>query len=140
MARIVAMIVVVAFAAMPAGALGATGGGLTPQPAPQPLLQNQVEEAPAPAPASEAPPTTSEGRIGPGELLLIGLAVVLLLGGIWFAITRDMRRVTGGGSRTQPAGGGGAGLGAGGSTTRARHRSRRLSAAERRRRKRGKAR
>jgi hypothetical protein len=142
MARIVATMVVVALAAMPAGALGATGAGLTPQPAApeQPLLQNQVQEAPAPAPApAPGPPSAAESRIGPAELLLVGLAVAALIGGIWFAISRDARRATAGRLRTQAAGGD-AGLGGGGSATRAARRSRKLSAAERRRRKRGRAR
>ncbi|HMJ03320.1 MAG TPA: hypothetical protein VK506_10290 [Conexibacter sp.] len=140
MARIVAMMVVVALAAMPAGALGATGGGLTPQPAPeQPLLQPPPqEEAPAPAPV-EGPPSEAESRIGPATLLLVGLGIVALIGGIWFAIARDARRMTGGRVRTQAAGGD-SGLGAGGSTTRAARRSRKLSSAERRRRRRGRAR
>jgi hypothetical protein len=141
MARFVAMMVVAALAAMPAGALAGTGEGLTPQPAPeQPLLQDQVQEAPppAPAPAPERPPSAAESRIGPGELLLIALAVGVLLGGIWYAISRDARRATAGRIRTQPAGGDD-GLGAGRSATRAARRSRKLSAAERRRRKRGRA-
>jgi hypothetical protein len=141
MARIVAMMVVVALAAMPAGALGATGE-LTPQPAPeQPLLQNRVQEAPAPAPAPapEVPPSETESRIGPGELLLVGLAIALLIGGVWYAIARDARRATAGRIRTQTAAGGD-GLGGGGSATRAARRSRKLSSAERRRRKRGRAR
>ncbi len=135
MARIAVLMVVAALAAMPAAALGATGD-LTPPAAPsQPLLQNQVQEAPAPAPA-DLPESPSEGRIGPGELLLVVLAVVVLIGGIWFAISRDARRATRG--RTpQPAGS--AGLGGGGSATRAARRSRKLSSAERRRRKHGKA-
>jgi hypothetical protein len=135
MARIVAMTVVVVLAALPAGAMGAAGE-LTPQPAPtQPLFQNEVQEAPAPAPTPEPelPASAAESRIGPGELALIVLAVALLIGGIWFAISRDARRVTRG--RTPQAAGGG-----GGSPTRAAHRSRKLSSAERRRRKRGKSR
>ena len=138
MARIVAMIVVVALAAMPAGALGAAGEGLeAPVPAQeQPLLQNQVQEAPAPEPEPvEAPPSASESRIGPRTLLLVAAAVAALIGGIWFVIARDARRATAGRLRTQTAGGDG-----GGNATRASRRSRKLSASERRRRKRGRAR
>jgi Tfp pilus assembly protein FimV len=141
MARIVAMMVVVALAAMPAGALAGTGEALTPQVAPeQPLLQNQAQEAPqpAPAPAPALPPSEAESRIGPGELVLVALVIVVLLGGIWYAISRDARRATRGRVHPQPVAG--EGLGAGGSATRAARRTRKLSAAERRRRKRGRAR
>jgi hypothetical protein len=133
MARIVATMVVVALAATPAGALGATE--LTPEPAPQqPLLQNPVQEAPEPEPAP-APSSTTESRIGPGTLLIVGGAILALIGGIWFVIARDAKRATAGRLRTQTAGGE-----TGGNPTRAGHRSRRLSSAERRRRKRGRAR
>lgn len=137
MARINAVIVVAALAAMPAGALGADGGGLEAPVAPapqQPLLQDQPQEAPAPAP-EQGPPSEAESRIGPRDLLLVGGAIAALIGGIWYVIARDARRATAGRLRAQAAGG----EGAGGSATRAARRTRRLSAAERRRRKRGRA-
>jgi hypothetical protein len=149
MARIVALIVVAALAAMPAGALAASRGGARRQPAPaptqqapaaeQPLLQNTVPQE-APAPVQQAPTTQTEadsGSIGGGELLLIAAVIVALIGAIWFVIARDAKRVTAGRVRTAD---GDLGSGRGGSATRAARRSRRLSADERRRRKRGRAR
>jgi hypothetical protein len=77
------------------------------------------------------------GSVGGGQLALIALAIVGLIGGIWFVIARDARRVTAG---RMPSPDGEVGAGRGGSATRAARRGRRLSADERKRRKRGRAR
>lgn len=136
MARIVAMMVVAALAAMPAAAFGGTAEpGLRPAPDPS-LLQNQIGEAAAQQPAPAAPTRTDDGVFGTGELALVGVAVVALMGGVWLAIARDARRAAAR-RRAQPAGGDPRLSRR--SPTRAR-RARRLSAAERRRRKRSRAR
>jgi Ni/Co efflux regulator RcnB len=141
MARIVAIVVVAALAAAPAAAPAAPRGGTQRQaPAPQQsLLQDTAPQQQAPAPVQQAPQQTEvdSGTIGGGQLLLIGAVIVALIGGIWFVIARDARRVTAGRVRTDD---GELGAGRGGSPTRAARRGRRLSAEERRRRKRGRAR
>ncbi|MBS1869633.1 MAG: hypothetical protein JSS99_08220 [Actinobacteria bacterium] len=137
MARIVALIVVAVLAATPAAALAASGG--------QGLLQNTApQQAPPPAQTTPAPTQTAptqvevnSGSIGARETLLIAIGIVVLIGGIWVAISRDAKRVTAG---RLPARDGEASTGRGGSATRASRRSRKLSADERRRRKRGRAR
>jgi hypothetical protein len=140
MARIVVLIVVGVLAAAPAaGVAAAPPPDPTQSPFQQAPPQNQIEEqpgetqAPAPAPAPQQT-QLDDGSIGGTELLLIGVGIVALIGGIWFVIARDAKRVTAG--RVPAADGGGLG---GRSATRASRRSRRLSAAERRRRKRGRA-
>jgi hypothetical protein len=145
MVRIVALVAVVALAAMPAAALAAPGDSQqAPAPAvqEQPLLQNPVQEAPpaattpAPAPVQQ---TEADGTIGRGQLVVIALVIVGLIGGIWFAIARDARKATAGRTHAHAAGSEDA-AGRGGSATRAARRSRKPSAAERQRRKRGRAR
>ena len=135
MARLVVLVIVSALAVTPAAALSAPAAQQQPV-AEQALLQNQVGEQPAPAP-QPVQPAVEDGRIGRGELLLIGLAIVVLLGAIWLVISRDARRATAGRLRTRD---GERGSDRSGSGTRAARRTRRLSAAERQRRKRGRAR
>lgn len=141
MARIVAIVVLAALAATPAAAL-AKGGPPEPQQSPfqqaPAQSQNQVGEQPepTPAPAPTTQTTVDDGSLSARETLLIGLGIAALIGGIWFVISRDARRATGG--RVRAAGA--PSDGRGGSATRAAHRSRKLSAEERRRRKRGRAR
>jgi hypothetical protein len=139
MARIAALLVIAVFAAAPAAALAAQPPDPTQSPFQQTAPQNQIEEqpgetqAPAPAPAPQQQAQLDDGSIGGKELLLIGAGIVALIGGIWFVIARDAKRVTAG--RVPAADGGSVGR----SATRASRRSRRLSAAERKRRKRGRA-
>ncbi|MGN6189057.1 MAG: hypothetical protein ACTHOE_09170, partial [Conexibacter sp.] len=94
--------------------------------------QNQVGEAPAQTQAPQPQTQADNGSLGGAEVLLVAIGVVALIGGIWFVIARDAKRVTAG---RVPSADGGLGRGA----TRASRRGRRLSAAERRRRKRGRA-
>jgi hypothetical protein len=130
MARIVvALAIVAALAATPAAAPAA--------PAPAQYLAASEQPAPAPAPAPTPVQPVDDGTIGFGELLLIGAAIVGLIGLIWLVISRDARRATGGRRRLkEPEPGSARGSGA----TRAARRPRRPSAAERQRRKRGRAR
>lgn len=136
MARIVALLVIALFAAAPAAALAAQPPDPTQSPFQQTPPQNQIEEQPgetqAPAPAPQQQTQFDDGSIGGNELLLIGAGIIALIGGIWFVIARDAKRVTAG---RVPAADGGFSR----SATRASRRSRRLSAAERKRRKRGRA-
>lgn len=140
MVRIVALLVVLTLAAVPAAALAAAP--VQPGSQEQPLLQNQAapvpqDQAPAPTPA----PTrdqADDGSIGSGQMLLIGLGIAALIGGIWVVIARDARRATAG-RRHAHAAGVDSGAGRGGSATRSARRTRKLSAAERQRRKRGRA-
>ncbi len=134
MARIVALLVVAVLAAAPAAGLAAA----LPDPTQAPFeqapsqTQNQVGEEPT---QTQAPPQQADlddTAVGAREALLIGVGIVALIGGIWFVIARDAKRVTAG---RVPA----ADSSRGTSATRASRRSRRLSAAERRRRKRGRA-
>jgi hypothetical protein len=129
MARIVAILVVAALAAIPAAAPAAD---------PQPLLQDTPaqQQAPVPQQAPTTQTTVDDGSLSSRELALVGLGIVVLIGAIWFVISRDARRFTAGRVRTAD---GEPGAGRGGSATRAARRSRRLSAEERRRRKRGRA-
>jgi hypothetical protein len=130
MARIVALMAVAVLAAAPAAALAAVE---PPEPQASPFqqapqqTQNQVGEQPTPTPAP-APQTTQvdSGSIGATETLLIAVGIVALIGGIWFVISRDAKRVTAGRlpSHDDPLA-----AGRGGSATRA----------ARRRRKRGRA-
>lgn len=86
-----------------------------------------------PAPQTEL----DSGSIGLGELLVITLAMVALIIGIWSVISRDARRATAGRVRAttgEPA------ARRDGSATRSARRSRRVSTEERKRRKRGRAR
>jgi hypothetical protein len=145
MTRIAALLAVLALAAAPAAApvvSSASAAGIAQQQQEQPggqLLQDSATQ-PAPQPQQAPAQQTTEldsGSIGWGDLLLIGLGIVALIGGIWFVIARDARRATAGRVRTGDAELGG---GRGGSATRAARRTRRLSAEERRRRKRGRAR
>ena len=78
-----------------------------------------------------------DGSIGAREALLIAVGIVALIGGIWFVIARDAKRVTAGRVRTADGALGEAAAAARRAPSR---RSRRLSADERRRRKRGRAR
>lgn len=139
MVRIVALIVVAVLAAAPAAALGAAQAPTPAQsllgvpPSTTPAQEQPVQQAPAqqaPAQQTEA----DSGSISGAQVVLIGLAVVALIGGIWFVIARDARRATAGRVRTADA------EVRGGSATRAARRSRKLSAAEKQRRKRGRAR
>jgi hypothetical protein len=86
MPRFVALIAVVAaLVAFPAAAL-AQDNPFVPdagQPAPQ---QNTP---PPPAPVDED--GGDDGDMGGGVVIGVGIAVVALIGGIWFAITRDAR-------------------------------------------------
>lgn len=139
MARIVALIVVAALAGAPAVAVAAVQ---QPTPA-QSLLQGAAETQPPEAPATQpqqAPATTTttteSGSLSGVQVLLIAVAVVALIGGIWIVIARDAKRATAG--RTRPVDAELLG-GRGGSATRAARRSRKLSAAEKQRRKRGRA-
>jgi len=86
MHRIVALIAVVAaLVALPATALAQDANPFLPDtPAPQ---QNTP---PPPAPVEED--GGDDGDLGGGVVIGIGIAVVALIGGIWFAITRDARR------------------------------------------------
>jgi hypothetical protein len=133
MARIVALLVVGVLAAAPAAGLAAAP---PPDPTQSPFQapsQNQVGEQPAQqAPVPVQPTQADNGSISSGEVLLAVVAVVALIGGIWFVISRDARRATAGHVRSTESV-------VGGSATRASRRSRRLSAAERKRRKRGRA-
>jgi len=136
MARIIALLVIMVLAAAPAAAVAAAPPDPTQSPFQQTAPQNQIEEQPgetqAPAPAPQQT-QLDDGTIGGKEALLIGAGIVALIGGIWFVIARDARRVTAG--RVPAADGGSFGR----SATRASRRGRRLSAAERKRRKRGRA-
>jgi len=137
MARIVALLVVALLAAAPAAALAAAPPDPTQSPFQQAPPQNQIEEQPTEtqAPSTPAPQQTqfNDGSISGFQAVLIGIGIVALIGGIWFVIARDAKRVTAG---RVPAADGALGR----SATRAARRSRRLSAEERRRRKRGRAR
>ncbi len=135
MVRIVALIIVAALAAAPAAASAAASTNPFTPPAQQ---QNTPQEAPPQQqPRQPAPqPSTSSGSISGAQGVMIAIAVVALIGGIWIAISRDARRVTAGRVRSGDEALGGRG----GSATRAGRRSRKLSADERRRRKRGRAR
>lgn len=87
MHRFVALIAVVAaLVVFPAAALAQDNPFVpdTGQPAPQ---QNTP---PPPAPVNED--SGDDGDMGPGVVIGVGIAVVALIGGIWFAITRDARR------------------------------------------------
>jgi hypothetical protein len=141
MARIAVLLVVALLAASPAAGLAATAPA-EPQQSPfqQPPgpTQNQVGEQPLPAQTPVSQQTrVSNGSIGARETALIALGIVALIGGIWFVISRDAKRVTAG---RLPSADGALGEGRGGSATRAARRTRRLSSEERRRRKRGRAR
>jgi len=141
MVRIVALMAVAALAATPAAALAAAPAAT---PAQSLLGTPPQQQAPAPAqepaqqqaPAQQPQTTTERGSLSGAQVLLIALAVVALIGGIWFAIARDARRATAGRVRAADAELLG---GRGGSATRAARRSRKLSAAEKQRRKRGRA-
>jgi hypothetical protein len=135
MARIVAILVVAALAVLPATAPAASSGAA--QQSQQLLQDTATQQQPAPAPTTPAQQTeANSGSISRGELLLVVLGIAALIGGIWFVIARDARRVTGGRTRTAD---GALARERGGSPTRAGRRSRRLSAEERKRRKRGRA-
>ena len=140
MARIVALLVLAAFSAIPAAALGAAPAQQQSplQQAPAPT-QEQVgaQTTPAPAPAQTSQTEADSGSIGTRDGLLIAAGIVALIGGIWFVIARDAKRATAGHVRTADSA---LGEGRGGSATRSARRSRRLSADERKRRKRGRAR
>ncbi|HKG39488.1 MAG TPA: hypothetical protein VKB25_10910 [Conexibacter sp.] len=140
MARIAAILVVVAFAAVPAGALGADPVEQQQSPlqqqAPAPT-QNEVGEQTTPTPAPVSQTEANSGSIGTRDLLLIAAGIAALIGGIWFVIARDAKRATAGHVRAADSA---LGEGRGGSATRSSRRNRRLSADERKRRKRGRAR
>ena len=139
MARIVALVVVAVLAAAPAAGVAAIP---PPEPQQSPFqqtpapTQNAVGEQPLPAAPAPTQQTVDNGSLDGRETLLIAVGVVALIGGIWFVISRDAKRVTAGRlpSRDDPLA-----AGRGGSATRAARRSRRLSTEERRRRKRGRA-
>jgi|SRR5215212_1161783 len=139
MARIVALMVVAMLAAGPAAVLAAPAA---PEPQQSPFQQaptqrqNDVGEQPLPTQAPTQQTQLDDGSIGARETALIGLGIVALIGGIWFVIARDAKRVTSGRVRSED---GGLSAGRGGSATRAARRTRKLSADERRRRKRGRA-
>ncbi|MFL5817227.1 MAG: hypothetical protein ACJ76L_06455 [Conexibacter sp.] len=142
MARIVALLVLAAFAATPSSALGKTAAQEQQSPfqqqAPAPT-QDQVgaQTTPAPAPAQTSQTEADSGSLSTRDGLLIAVGIVALIGGIWFVIARDAKRATAGHIRTSDSG---LGDGRGGSATRSARRNRRLSADERKRRKRGRAR
>jgi hypothetical protein len=134
MARIVALLIIVAITVSPAAGIAAAPTDSTQSPfqqAPAPT-QDQVEQQPVQTQAPASQTQADDGSVSGTEALLIGVGIVALLGGIWVVIARDARRATAGRvpSADSPLGG---------SATRASHRSRRLSAAERKRRKRGRA-
>src|SRR5215218_4977433 len=140
MARIIALLVLAALAAMPAAALGATATQEQQSPFQQAPAQSQDQPAPQTTPApTPAPVTQTEadsGSLSTRDGILIVVGIAALIGGIWFVIARDAKRVTGGHVRTTDSA---LGDGRGGSATRAGRRTRRLSSAERKRRKRGRA-
>jgi hypothetical protein len=141
MVRIVALLVLAAFAATPAAALGAAPAqqqSPLQQQAPA-QSQNQVGEqtTPTPAPAPTTQTQANDTSFGARDALLVAVGLAVLIGGIWFVIARDAKRATAGRVRTADSA---LGDGRGGSATRSARRSRRLSADERRRRKRGRAR
>lgn len=141
MARIAALLVLVALAATPAAALAATAAQEQQSPLQQPPAQsqNQVGEqtAPTPTPAPVVQTQADSGSLSTRDGILIAVGIVALIGGIWFVIARDARRATAGHVRTTDSA---LGDGRSGSATRSARRSRRLSAGERKRRKRGRAR
>ncbi len=146
MVRFVAIVVAAALAAIPAAALGASAGGsqqqtpLGQQQQHSPLQDTAPQQGPAPVQQQQQLPASqteaNSGSLSGRDVLLIGIAIVALIGGIWFVIARDAKRVTAGRLRTSD---GAVGEGRGGSATRAARRNRRLSAEERKRRKRGRA-
>jgi len=137
MARLAAILAVVALAATPAAALAAAQ--------PNPFLpQQEQQQAPQEAPAQEAPapqqaPAQQSGdtSIGGGTILLVIVGLAALIAGIWVVIVRDARRATKGRMRVQTSR---ADPDAARRASRAAPRGRKLSAEERRRRKRGRAR
>jgi hypothetical protein len=135
MARIVTLLIVAVLAAAPAAGLAAAPADPTQPPTFEQTpsqSQNLVGEEPTQTQAPPRPADLDDTSVGGREALLIGVGIVALIGGIWFFIARDAKRVTAG---RVPA----ADSGSGRSATRASRRSRRLSTAERRRRKRGRA-
>jgi heme A synthase len=141
MARIVALLAVAVLAATPAAGLAAAPAqqqSPLQQQAPAPT-QDQVgqQTTTAPAPVQTSQTEADGGSFGARDALLVALGIAALIGGIWFVIARDAKRVTAGHMRTSDSA---LGEGRGGSATRASRRSRRLSADERKRRKRGRAR
>ncbi|MDW5594602.1 hypothetical protein VSS74_09655 [Conexibacter stalactiti] len=143
MHRFAALIaVVVALAAMPAAALAQENPFVPP-------LQQQAPSQPAPS--TPPPPAPVEDRddddgFGGAAVAVVGLIVIALIGGIWFAISRDARRHAPDRrrvhtARTEPDA---AELATPGSRgrhhTRSAPRSRKPSRQEQKRRKRGKAR
>jgi hypothetical protein len=133
MARIVALMAVALLAAAPAAVLAAAPPEPQQSPFQQAPPQNQVGEQPVPTQAPAPQTQVDDGSIGAKETLLIAAGIVALIGGIWFVIARDAKRVTAGRVHTADSSLGGA------STTRASRRTRRLSAAERKMHKRGRA-
>lgn len=91
MSRLVALAaVLVALAAAPAGALAQDNPFLPPLQQQQTPSQ-QPSTPPTPAPVEER--DDGDGT-GPGLTIAIAAITVALIGGIWFAITRDARRAT----------------------------------------------
>lgn len=81
------LLLVAAFAATPAGALAQDNPFLPDPSAPQ---QQQPVAPPPPAPVDD----DDDGDLSPAAAIGIGAIVVALIGGIWFAISRDARRHT----------------------------------------------
>lgn len=100
MHRFVALIAVVAaLVAFPAAALAQDANPFLPDSGQGTPQQNTP---PPPAPVEEDS-SDDDGDMGAGVVIGIGLAVVLLIGGIWIAISRDARRAAPGHRRTHTA-------------------------------------
>lgn len=140
MHRLVALIAVVAaLVALPATALAQDN----------PFLPDSGQSAPrqnTPPPPAPVEDRSDDSDLGAGTVVAIGLAVVALIGGIWFAITRDARTAAGDErrahtARTEPDAAARATPGSRGRhATRSGSRGRKLSKREQARRKRGRAR
>jgi len=140
MHRLVALIAVVAaLAASPAAALAQDNPFLPDagQQAPQ------VDSPPPPAPVEER--SSDDGDLGTGVAIAVAAIVVLVIAGIWYAITRDARqaapsRARPHTARSEPDADARATPGARGRHPARAARGRKLSRQEQKRRKRGRAR
>jgi hypothetical protein len=101
MHRIVALIaVVVALAALPAVASAQDNPFLPPAQQQQQAPAQPLDQPPPPAPVEDR--DDGDG-LSPTVAVAIGIITILLIGGIWFAITRDARSVTKERKRTHTA-------------------------------------